>query len=68
MHEGHRSTTPKALAVFDLDNPDWPSRFDAHRYQTALQRLAKKPEPARAAFVHSATPSLRHRRPNPESA
>lgn len=50
-HEGHRSTTPKALAVFDLDLPDWPSRFDAHRYEAALRRLASKPAPARAAFI-----------------
>jgi len=50
-HEGHRSTVPKALAVFDLDQPDWPSRFDAHRYEAALGRLASKPEPARAAFI-----------------
>jgi predicted CXXCH cytochrome family protein len=50
-HEGHRSTAPKALAVFDLDQPDWPSRFDERRYQAALRRLASKPEPARAAFV-----------------
>jgi predicted CXXCH cytochrome family protein len=50
-HEGHRSTAPKALAVFDLDQPDWPSRFDAHRYEAALRRLASKPEPARAAFI-----------------
>jgi predicted CXXCH cytochrome family protein len=50
-HEGHRSTAPKALAVFDLDQPDWPSRFDAHRYEAALRRLASKPAPARAAFI-----------------
>jgi predicted CXXCH cytochrome family protein len=50
-HEGHRSTTPKALAVFDLDQPTWPSRFDAHRFETALGRLSKKPEPASATFI-----------------
>jgi len=50
-HEGHRSTTPKALAVFDLDLPDWPTRFDAHRFASALGRLAKKGDAARAAFV-----------------
>ena len=50
-HEGHRSNAPKALAVFDLDLPDWPSRFDEHRFASALQRLAKKPAPASLAFV-----------------
>ena len=50
-HEGHRSTAPKALAVFDLDQPDWPSRFDEHRFASALRRLEKKPEPARSAFI-----------------
>jgi hypothetical protein len=51
-HEGHRPTAkPKALAVFDLDKPDWPARFDDHRYQAALMRLAKKPTAARDAFI-----------------
>lgn len=50
-HEGHRSTNDKALAAFDLDRPDWPGRFDEHRYEAALRRLAYKPAPARAAFV-----------------
>jgi len=50
-HEGHRSSAPKALAVFDLDLPDWPGRFDEHRFAAALQRLAKKPEPASRAFI-----------------
>lgn len=51
-HEGHRATAkPKALAVFDLDQPDWPMRFDEHRYQSALMRLAKKSPAARDAFI-----------------
>jgi cytochrome c5 len=51
-HEGHRPTAPaKALAVFDLDKPDWPARFDEHRYQAALMRLAKKPPAVRNAFI-----------------
>jgi hypothetical protein len=50
-HEGHRSKTPRALAVFDLDQPDWPARFDEHRYQAALRRLASKPPAARDAFL-----------------
>ena len=51
-HEGHRATAvPKALAVFDLDQPDWPARFDEHRYQAALMRLAKQPAAARDAFI-----------------
>ena len=50
-HEGHRSKAPKALAVFDLDQPDWPARFDEHRYQAALKRLASKPPAARDAFI-----------------
>lgn len=50
-HEGHRSTNPKALAAFDLDQPDWPARFTPPRFESALRRLAKKPEPVRAAFA-----------------
>ena len=50
-HEGHRSKAPRALAVFDLDQPDWPARFDEHRYQAALRRLASKPPAAREAFI-----------------
>lgn len=51
-HEGHRPAAPaKALAVFDLDQPDWPARFDAHRYQAALMRLAKQPQVARETFI-----------------
>lgn len=50
-HEGHRPTAvAKALAVFDLDLPDWPSRFDEHRFEAALRRLARTP-PARDAFL-----------------
>jgi mono/diheme cytochrome c family protein len=50
-HEGHRSKKPEALAIFDLDRPDWPGRFDAHRFQTALGRLDKKPAPASQVFI-----------------
>ncbi|HEX2686195.1 MAG TPA: hypothetical protein VHN14_06235 [Kofleriaceae bacterium] len=51
-HEGHRATAqPKALAVFDLDKADWPMRFDEHRYQAALRRLAKQPPAVREAFI-----------------
>jgi predicted CXXCH cytochrome family protein len=50
-HEGHRSTNPKALAVFDLDQPDWPARFTPPRFESALRRLTKKSEPASAAFL-----------------
>jgi predicted CXXCH cytochrome family protein len=50
-HEGHRSTNAKALAVFDLDQPDWPARFTRPRFESALRRLVKKSEPASAAFV-----------------
>jgi predicted CXXCH cytochrome family protein len=50
-HEGHRSTAPKALAVFDLDQPDWPARFTPPRFESALRRLVKKSEPASAAFT-----------------
>lgn len=49
-HEGHRSSNAKALAVYDLDKPDWPARFDERRSQAALRRLASRPE-ARAAFL-----------------
>jgi hypothetical protein len=50
-HEGHRSKKPEALAIYDLDLPDWPGRFDAHRFQTALGRLEKKPAPASQVFI-----------------
>ena len=50
-HEGHRSTNAKALAVFDLDQPDWPARFTPPRFESALRRLVKKSEPASAAFT-----------------
>ncbi|HEY0482784.1 MAG TPA: hypothetical protein VGD37_34925 [Kofleriaceae bacterium] len=50
-HEGHRSTNAKALAVFDLDQPSWPNRFDEHRFDAAARRLSSKPETARAAFL-----------------
>ena len=50
-HEGHRSTNPKALAIFDLDQPDWPTRFTPPRFESALRRLTKKSEPASAAFI-----------------
>jgi hypothetical protein len=50
-HEGHRSKKPEALAIYDLDLPDWPGRFNAHRFQTALGRLDKKPAPASQVFV-----------------
>ncbi|TMQ04678.1 MAG: hypothetical protein E6J90_50890 [Deltaproteobacteria bacterium] len=63
-HEGHRSDKPKALAVFDLDQPDWPSRFDAHRFASALGRLAKKPDPASAVFIAFRDAELASAKPN----
>lgn len=51
-HEGHRPTAkPKALAIFDLDKPDWPSRFDDHKFKSALARLSGKSDAARDAFI-----------------
>jgi len=51
-HEGHQPTAkPAALAVFDLDQPDWPARFDAHRFEVALGRLASKPDADKTIFV-----------------
>ena len=50
-HEGHRSNAPKALAVFDLDKPDWPARFDEHKFKAALMRLASKSAAARDTFI-----------------
>jgi hypothetical protein len=51
-HEAHRPTAkPAALAIFDLDQPDWPSRFNEHRYESALMRLTKKSAAARDAFL-----------------
>jgi mono/diheme cytochrome c family protein len=50
-HEGHRSQKPQALAIFDLDLPDWPGRFNAHRFETALGRLQNKPAPAAKVFI-----------------
>ena len=51
-HESHRPTAkPKALAIFDLDKPDWPARFDDHKYKAALMRLSSKGNAARDAFI-----------------
>lgn len=50
-HEGHRSTNAKALAVYDLDKPDWPARFDERRSPGALRRLAARSAAARDTFV-----------------
>jgi hypothetical protein len=50
-HEGHRSRNAKALAVYDLDKPDWPSRFDDKISPGALRRLASKSDEARDAFI-----------------
>jgi len=51
-HEGHQPTAKlAALAIFDLDQPDWPARFDARRFQAALGRLASKPDGDKAIFV-----------------
>jgi hypothetical protein len=51
-HESHRPTAkPKALAIFDLDQPDWPSRFDDHKYKSALKRLANQSDKARDTFI-----------------
>jgi hypothetical protein len=51
-HESHRPTAkPKALAIFDLDKPDWPTRFDEHKFNSALKRLAGRSDAARNAFI-----------------
>jgi hypothetical protein len=51
-HEGHRaSAKPAALAIFDLDRDDWPSRFDEARFSTAFGRLRSAPESDRQAFI-----------------
>jgi len=51
-HERHQPTAnPAALAIFDLDQPDWPARFDARRFAVAMQRLASKPDGDKAIFV-----------------
>lgn len=63
-HEGHRPTAkPKALAIFDLDQPDWPSRFDDHRYKAALMRLSKSPS-ARDTFIAFRDAELAAAKPN----
>jgi hypothetical protein len=51
-HQARRPTAvPEALRVFDLDQPDWPERFDTERFQVALQRLGNDPASDRAAFI-----------------
>jgi hypothetical protein len=51
-HESHRPTAkPAALAVFDLDQPDWPSRFDAGRFDAGLRRFGAAAAEERQAFV-----------------
>ena len=63
-HESHRPTAkPKALAIFDLDKPDWPSRFDDHKYQAALMRLSKSPT-ARDTFIAFRDAELAATKPN----
>jgi hypothetical protein len=64
-HEGHRPTAkPKALAIFDLDQPDWPSRFDDHKYKSALGRLSGKGDAARDAFIAFRNAELAAAKPN----
>jgi hypothetical protein len=51
-HEGHRSTAkPAALAIFDLDRADWPSRFDEGRFEAGLRRFGGATAKERDAFV-----------------
>jgi hypothetical protein len=52
-HEGSRpSAKPEALAVFDLDRPDWPTRFDSQRrFEVALQRLSGAPAADKALML-----------------
>jgi hypothetical protein len=64
-HESHRPTAkPKALEVFDLDQPDWPSRFDDHKYKSALARLSGKGDAARDAFIAFRKAELAAAKPN----
>jgi hypothetical protein len=51
-HQSSRSTAVSAaLAVFDLDQADWPQRFDMLRFQVALERLGSEPLSDREAFI-----------------
>jgi predicted CXXCH cytochrome family protein len=50
-HEGHRSKNAKALAVYDLDKPDWYTQFDDRKSQGAARRLASRSPAARDAFL-----------------
>ena len=51
-HQAQRPTAVlEALAAFDLDQPDWPERFDADRFQVALQRLGADPASDRDTFI-----------------
>jgi hypothetical protein len=52
-HEGSRaSAVPEALAVFDLDRSDWPTRFDSQRrFEVALQRLSGAPAADKALLL-----------------
>lgn len=51
-HQSSQKTAlPAALAVFDLDDPNWPERFDARRFTVAAQRLGDTPASDRALFV-----------------
>jgi hypothetical protein len=64
-HESHRPTAkPKALAIFDLDQPDWPSRFDEHKFKSALGRLSGKSAAARDAFIAFRDAELAAAKPN----
>ena len=51
-HESHRTTAkPAALAIFDLDHADWPSRFDEARFAAGLRRFGAATAEDRAVFV-----------------
>ena len=48
----------------NLDKPDWPARFDDHKYKAALMRLSSKGNAARDAFVAFREAELAAAKPN----
>src|SRR5688500_15955308 len=51
-HDSHRpSAKPAALAIFDLDQPDWHTHFDDARFATGLNRFSDAPPADREAFI-----------------
>ena len=53
-HQGSLATAkPRALAVFDLDQPAWPARMRVDQFDAFLGRMAGKLDPAQRRAVEA---------------